>query len=398
MKGPSRPPMWRTGRDPPVRLMATTTLSRTARRLDFVDLVFLRVPLVCLAGIGMGGAVLGPTWTERLSPVPWLLSLVLVGLPHGANDYSLSCRAWRGRKLLAVCLAYAAIMACVVVAFAVAPHVTLATFVLLSAWHFGHEPVVVDQASRGGSPAVTARLSRGALVLAIPLVAWPSETALAANDLLAMVFGPHSTNVPSPSVRAVGWLLAAVAVLAILVEIVRAGRERVDHSRFIHFGLELLVIAGLAIATHPLFSVGCFFLGYHAWRQMESQSRMLTGTIPVSMSSLLSTIARIHVLAMPLLLPTWMAIGAAWWMLSSDHSAWDLAILSIGVYLVVTPAHEILGRCVSGLADAAAPEAGRRRKVPVPGDAHLSRGTVRLRASSPGSSGGRAQRVWTLVK
>jgi hypothetical protein len=59
-------------------------------------------------------------------------------------------------------------------------------------------------------------------------------------------------------------------------------------------------------------------------------------------------ITRIHVAALPLLVPTWLALGSAWWLCSATHSFRDLAILSIGAYLVVTPAHELLLRLTAG--------------------------------------------------
>jgi hypothetical protein len=51
----------------------------------------------------------------------------------------------------------------------------------------------------------------------------------------------------------------------------------------------------------------------------------------------------IHRAALPLLVPAWVAIGAAWWLWSPDHSPRSLAIASIAAYLVVMPAHEFLG-------------------------------------------------------
>ena len=46
---------------------------------------------------------------------------------------------------------------------------------------------------------------------------------------------------------------------------------------------------------------------------------------------------------LPLLVPAWATLGLAWWAWSPHHTLHDLAILSIGGYLVVTPAHELLG-------------------------------------------------------
>ena len=58
--------------------------------------------------------------------------------------------------------------------------------------------------------------------------------------------------------------------------------------------------------------------------------------------TLVRNVAAVHVAALPLLIPTWAALAAGWWLLSPSHSLRDLAVLSLAVYLVVTPAHEAL--------------------------------------------------------
>ena len=50
----------------------------------------------------------------------------------------------------------------------------------------------------------------------------------------------------------------------------------------------------------------------------------------------------VHKAAMPLLIPTWILLGGAWWWLSDTANFRDLALLSLLVYLIVTPAHEVL--------------------------------------------------------
>jgi len=60
------------------------------------------------------------------------------------------------------------------------------------------------------------------------------------------------------------------------------------------------------------------------------------------LTTLLRGVAAVHIAALPLLIPTWAALGAGWWLLSPSHSPRDLAVLSLAVYLVVTPAREAL--------------------------------------------------------
>jgi hypothetical protein len=54
---------------------------------------------------------------------------------------------------------------------------------------------------------------------------------------------------------------------------------------------------------------------------------------------LLRGVAAFHIAALPVLIPTWAALGAGWWLLSPSHSPRELAVLSLAVYLVVTLSH-----------------------------------------------------------
>ena len=56
----------------------------------------------------------------------------------------------------------------------------------------------------------------------------------------------------------------------------------------------------------------------------------------------LRQVISVHKAAIPLLLPTWILLGVTWWSLSGATDLRNLALLSLLVYLVVTPAHEVL--------------------------------------------------------
>lgn len=322
---------------------ATTADDRAPER--FRERAFRRLPLVVMASAALAGALCGSGWSAAFGPLPWIVALGFAGLPHGAADYAVSQRAWRGWALAVVWLAYAATMATVLAAFTAAPVPALAAFVALSCWHFG--TAHIDSA---GPPAALdtrspASLARGCIVLAMPLAAWPAETAAVGTDLAALVVGRGAATdlLPAAAVRVAGLGLAAAGVAALAAEALRAPR-RPGSARACHEGLvELAVISGLGWFTHPLFAVGLYFLAWHGWREMHPLAESLTGVAPRSWAALGRAVAQVHLAALPLLVPAWTAIGAAWWLRSPDHSPRSLALVSIAAYLVVTPAHECLG-------------------------------------------------------
>lgn len=318
---------------------------------EFRRMVFRRVPLVVMATAAAAGAIGGADWSERLGPLPWLVSLVVVGLPHGAADFAVSRRACRGWPLASVWCLYLAAMLLVAAAFTVAPLAVIVVFLGFSCWHFGAAHVDADGRGDGCTPRPISILSRGCAALAAPLVVWPSATAAVAADLglLSSLSGVVSdrpwmaTFLPPEAIVVAGYGLAAVAVTAAGIEGLRAAGRPDEMASWRRLIGDLVVITSLGVFTDPLFAVGTYFLVWHAWRQMAELDDTLSASPARSCPELARNLFHIHAAALPLLLPTWMAVGAVWWLWAPGLALRGLAIVSIAAYLVVTPAHELLG-------------------------------------------------------
>lgn len=312
----------------------------------FDALAFRIVPLVAFVAATVAGLALGPAWSVAAAPWPWLVSLVIVGLPHGAADFAVTRRMCGGPAAVAALFAaYVALMAIVGGAFALVPLPVLVAFVALSGWHFGaaHADAQSPPLMRRPGALALAAVARGAPVLGVPLVAWPEASAGIAAAVAALAGAAPA--VEPQAVRVTGLVLVALGVAALAVE---AWRTRLDPGGPARSGatlVDLAVIGLLEATTDPLFAVGCYFLGWHAWRQMRLLAPAL-GCGPIGDArSLLAALGRIHAAALPLLVPTWAAIAAAWWCLPATNVSRDprgLAILSLAVYIVVTPSHDLL--------------------------------------------------------
>lgn len=332
--------------------MAMTALATPQGTVDFAELAFRRLPLACLIAAMLPVPVFGFDWSGSVAPLPWLLSLAFVGLPHGAADLAVSRRLCPAAALGRVWLGYAAIMAAVIAGYAIAPVGTITAFVLLSVWHFGQSHARSQHPPVDEHPwlAACSAVARGGITIGVPLAAWPAASAAVASDLLELTgHDPLAHPVPVAAVRLLGVALVIAAGCGLTAEVATIRRQPGGRLSEAGMGVELLVIAVLGCVTDPLFSVGASFLVWHAWRQMEPLAAALTGSRPETWPALAAAIRRIHVAALPLLIPTWLAIGLAWWFCSATHSPHDLAILSIGAYLVVTPAHELLGDLLTRL-------------------------------------------------
>jgi len=247
----------------------------------------------------------------------------------------------------------------------------IVAFAAVSCWHFGAAHLDAEPATGGeipagpGASAPLARgsgvLARGCTVLALPLIAWPQATGAAASDLAAVVVGRDAAAglFPPSMVWSAGLALALVATLAALATLVGDARQPADRRPWWRLPVELAVIAALGWFTDPLFSVGVYFLVWHAWRQMEPLAESLGAPPCRSWQQLGQAVVRIHAAALPLLLPTWAAIATAWWLGASGQTLRSLAVVSIAAYLIVTPAHELLGDLLRTMASKRASGSGQ---------------------------------------
>lgn len=274
---------------------------------------------------------------------PWLVSLGVVGLPHGAADWAVTRRTCPVGTCWRMAAAYFAGMAFVLAAFMIFPGPVVALFAAVSIWHFGmahadgQTPPIDEEPLAQGLAA----LARGGLVLGVPMARWPGETATVATDVVSLT--THHAVAFSPGiVRILGIVCCVAAAVACVAEAIQSWSRRESRRRTLETAGELAVFAGVGLTTAPLFAVGLYFLCWHAWRQMLLLAPVVAGRAPDDAASLLRSLVAIHRAALPLLLPTWLAMGAAWWFLSAAHSARDIALLSLVVYLVVTPSHDLL--------------------------------------------------------
>ena len=182
----------------------------------FEELVFRWLPLAGMLAASVAAFVFGPGWSARAAAVPWLISLVFVGLPHGAADLAIAQRLGSRTAAARMFIGYLAVMAAVFVGFAVFPVPLVLLFATLSIWHFGMSHADGQSPSIPAAfwPRLRAAVARGAGVLGVPLACWPAETSAVAARLLSVMGGNAAAGSFAPAgVRATGIALVAIAAV-----------------------------------------------------------------------------------------------------------------------------------------------------------------------------------------
>lgn len=314
-------------------------------------------------------SVVGPGWSEPVAAWPFLLSAVVLGMPHGALDLRLALRVntrWSRRAALAT--GYFAVAGVSFAALWFVPLVAIAAFGVLTVMHFGAADardaamIAGHRPPRGGALWLTAA-GRGTFFLSLPF-AWDPGGAMLPVEVALQLLQSEGISYAELAVRRGGTVAAGVGLLAVVVGVVLTWRHGArahlaergklhdsdaagsqasdflpDNEKLLttHIG-ELAVLAVAASMLEPMFFVGLYFLGWHAVRHLR-RAAVLSGDAARRPTR---TILRQHLWSLPLLLPTlavYAAIGhtqIGW----ADPMSW--AVLLLLTFVVLTPPHHLL--------------------------------------------------------
>jgi Brp/Blh family beta-carotene 15,15'-monooxygenase len=229
-------------------------------------------------GVVAAAFPLAPPLPPAVRYAPFVLSVVVLGLPHGAVDHLAPARLGlpRRRAFAVVGVGYAVGMAAYLGLWAVAPAPAFASFILLTWFHWGQGDVyaLLDFAGAGHLPTRAERaltlLVRGAYPMVVPLVAFPEayrRVAAAAVSLFgadAVVLAPAFT--PGARLVAGGGVLAATLVsLGVGAWRVRRGAAR--GPWLVDVGENALLWAYFLVVP-PILAVGLYFCLWHALRHV----------------------------------------------------------------------------------------------------------------------------------
>ena len=298
-------------------------------------------------------------WAQDTTPnsfevIPWLVALFFVGMPHGAADLAVLQSKKDGPEALTAFFFYLLCMGAISFIYVIAPGISLIGFLILSLWHFGNTELSSGNTSANLYERLVTGCAKGGIVIGMPLAAWPNATALVSSELINLtrparaVFGLPlvDSQLFSPTqVLLMGSLLLSLALCSWIIIFLHSfpykqpkEKQQIQQSMndFFQYGL----IGILEFVATPLFGIGIYFLVFHSWKQMPTLANHFLP--PTTATHPLKQVFIVHKAALPLLIPTWIVLFLGWWTLSSGLHFRDLAILSLLVYLIVTPAHEIL--------------------------------------------------------
>lgn len=298
--------------------------------------------------IGCAVGIIAPEITKRFAAWPFVFALLIFGMPHGAADWMVRARL-TGKKLFTRQLAgfagYFGLMLACLLFLLWQPGVFALLFLGLTIFHFGMADATALRIDRDGAFACWSFVfGRGLLLLAVvfamhPVSAWAPFAQIAE----AFAWKPKTTWMPDiMHLQKLSWLgVIAGSGFAMVSAIVRWRDGRARRASFDL--IEHALVAMLAVFADPLFAVGMFFLGVHAYRH----TRRLACTRkviepPAAPASFVRRLVRVHGISLPLMAPTVLCFIPICWLLG-PLNAHTLAVAGIVFYMITTLPHHLLG-------------------------------------------------------
>ncbi|NNF56928.1 MAG: beta-carotene 15,15'-dioxygenase, Brp/Blh family [Rhodothermaceae bacterium] len=299
---------------------------------------------LAIAWGGVALSLLAAPWIQRAPSVvwlgPWLASIVVLGLPHGAVDPWVPFRM-RGQSLTAgrltvFCTLYLAVASLVMGLWWLAPVAAAIGFILLTWAHWGQGDVFVLRAlgwdGHLGSRVhlALAGVVRGALPMLVPLAAQPEAYAEVLRGLVAL-FEPDQAQVVAAAASGAAGRVTVGLALLIGGYAVWSARSAQQRGAWRTFGLDLGETAALLVffaVLPPLWSVGIYFCLWHALRHLARLEPAVAAGRPLRLGAM-AVPATVGALALFVLLG-WMLVR------EPGTSAW-LAVYLVGIAALTVP-------------------------------------------------------------
>lgn len=215
----------------------------------------------------------GGTIPAPVQLVPFAVSILLFGLPHGALDHLVPARVRPGTSIRAsvavVVLVYLVVGGATAGLWLADPLLGFAAFIAITWFHWGQGDLFVDRLLDDGAPgaagAALTVAARGALPMLVPLAAYPTVYAAVVGQTTALVGAPDrhlAATLSDTAVRVSAAVLVLLLVSAQLVAVHRSGRS-VRRA-----AVETVLLAVFFAAVPPVLAVGLYFTLWHAVRHI----------------------------------------------------------------------------------------------------------------------------------
>lgn len=209
--------------------------------------------------------------------LPLLLSIIVLGLPHGSVDFQIACRLWDLQSVwnqILFVLVYLAAVGLYAVFWIASPGLAFISFLALTIYHWGagdraYEEHVNPESS---PPGWVLTLLRGSIPVCLPILFWPDVVAQVAGWTTAL-FPESLVQISAGALIHAPWTRLLIASVLIGLLVASLARDLRDHRRGTRgAATRATETVGLTLffaVVHPLVAIGLYFPFWHSLRHLD---------------------------------------------------------------------------------------------------------------------------------
>jgi Brp/Blh family beta-carotene 15,15'-monooxygenase len=212
-----------------------------------------------LSTIFIGIGLISPSINESLSVWVLLVSVFLIGIPHGAIDHIVASELFNNKNNLRSHLifysSYLLIMALLGILWLVSPPAGMVVFLLISIYHFGQ----ADMEDFFGEthPSLAWSVLRGSFIIGLILFSDPSKTLPIISDATGISFFYLLSILPDPGV-----LISGLLLLYFIAYGISAYNNTIQNP--VVFFADAILLTTLFWITGPFIGFALYFAVWHS--------------------------------------------------------------------------------------------------------------------------------------
>ncbi|WP_344796207.1 Brp/Blh family beta-carotene 15,15'-dioxygenase [Frondihabitans peucedani] len=233
----------------------------------------MTVTLVLVTVTAAALALAGRPIPMAIQLIPFAISIVVFGLPHGALDHLVPARLRPGTRtwqsIAVIVITYLVVGGATAAIWALNPLCGFALFLLLTWFHWGQGDLYIDHFFGNAAPTrigsgITVAL-RGALPMLVPLACHPASYANVINQTARSTGTDHALvlgALTSPGIRICAGIVVLVLALASTFILHRSHQPLRRHIS------EMIVLIAFFAVVPPVLAVGLYFTLWHSVRHI----------------------------------------------------------------------------------------------------------------------------------
>lgn len=241
---------------------------------DYNDITLITIPIVSIVITTFVTALI-PEIPDILLYIPFAISVLFLGLPHGGVDHLIPSRSNIGITKIQVIILYAILMILYAIFWYFNPVASVLLFIIVTWAHWGqgdlyvYEEITDSLYFLGYTEKILHIIIRGSLPMFVPLVFHKNRYEEVISKIASLIFENSNINITQEIIIIVSILL--LILFALYCSILIYNMKTSEHEQMRYFATDIIEVVLLILyfaIVPPILAIGIYFCTWHSLRHI----------------------------------------------------------------------------------------------------------------------------------